>query len=130
METIGRHKPKEIISVRIEQGECLRGKIESAMKEVGGSAIVISAFGSLSKVVFSNPASIDKQHRKTDKKELEGPFEIVSLMGAVGSASAHKDRMSHIHIAVSRHDGPVQGGGLGYGSEAWFPINVHLVVYE
>jgi predicted DNA-binding protein with PD1-like motif len=130
MEILGHHKAKEIISVRVDPGECLVGTIERAVKEVGGNAIVLTAVGSLIKVVLSNPKSTDKQHLKIDRKELDGPFEIVSLVGAVGPAHKHGETMSHMHIAVSRHDKPVGGGGLGYGSEAWFPVEVHLLMYE
>ena len=130
MGTIERLPAKEIICIRVEPGECLLSTIEKLMRETGGNAIVVSAFGSLSKVVFSNPTTLDKQSPSPDRTEMGGPFEIVSLMGAVGPAYTHKDRMSHIHIAVSRHDGPVVGGGLWYGSEAWFPVMVHLLVHQ
>lgn len=126
MEIIDRRNAKEIITVRVDPGECLLGKIESAMKEVGGNAIVISAVGSLSKVVLTNPQSLDKENRRTTKRELEGPFEIVSLIGDVGPKHARKNQMSHIHIAVGSHD-KVEGGGLSYGSEAWYPIRVYLL---
>lgn len=130
MEVIGRHKTREIISVRIDPGECLTRTIENAMKEVGGNAVVITAVGSLSKLVVYHPESLDKQQLKVAKKEMDGPFEIVSLVGTVGPAHRHEDRMSHMHIAVSQHNGPVIGGILGYGSNAWFPVEVYLLAYE
>jgi predicted DNA-binding protein with PD1-like motif len=49
MEIKGRHKAKEIMSLRVDPGECLLGTIESAVKEAGGNAIVLTAVGSLSK---------------------------------------------------------------------------------
>ena len=127
-----RHKVREIITVRVEPGQCLMGTIESAMKEIGGNAIVVSGVGSLSKAFLANPGSLDRQQvmRMIKRKELDGPLEIVSLVGAVGPAHAHEDRMSHIHIALSRHDGPDTGGILMYGSEAWFPVEVYLLTYE
>lgn len=130
MEIIGRYKSKEFISLRVDSGECLLGTIESAVKEVGGNATVLTAVGSLSKVVVSNPRSLDKDQIKVDRKELQGPFEVVSLVGAVGPAHKHGEAMSHLHISVSRHDGSVVGGGLWYGSEPWFPVEVHLLMYE
>lgn len=130
MEDLGHHKVKEVISIRVEPGECLLGTIESAVKEAGGNAFVLTAVGSLSKAVVSNPQSLDKEQIKLGREELEGPFEIVSLVGAVGPAHKHGETMSHLHVAASRRDGSVVGGGLWYGSEPWFPIEVHLLVYE
>jgi len=130
MEISGRYQAKEIISIRVNPGECLVGTIEKAVKEFGGNAIVLTAVGSLIKVVISNPKSRDKENLKIDKKELDGPFEIVSLVGAVGPAHKHGETLSHMHIAVSCYDTSVTGGGLGYGSKAWFPVEVHLLAYE
>ena len=130
MKIIGRRKEKEIILVRIDPGECLLATIESAMKEVGGNAIVLSAVGSLSNAIIVNPVTLDKQHHRTEQKELEGPLEIVSLVGAVGPAHAHGDRMSHIHISLAKYDMPNSGGILKYGSKAWHPVEVYLSAYE
>lgn len=130
MEDLGRHKVREVISIRVEPGECLLRTIESVVKEAGGNAFVLTAVGSLSKVVVSNPESLNKEQIKVGRKELQGPFEIVSLVGAVGPAHKHGETMAHLHISVSRHDGPATGGGLWYGSEPWFPVEVHLLMYE
>ena len=100
------------------------------MKEIGGNAIVVSAVGSLSNAVLVNPVTLDKERHRTEKKELEGPLEIVSLMGAIRPAHAHEDRMSHIHISLARYDMPDSGRILRYESKAWHPVEVYLLAYE
>ena len=130
MEIIGRRKAKEVILVKVNPEECILEKIEGAMKEIGGNAIVVSAVGTLSCAVLVNPVTLDKERHRLEKRELDGPLEIVSLVGAVGPAHAHGDRMSHIHISLAKYDMPNSGGILRYGSKAWHPVEVYLLAYE
>ncbi len=130
MEIVGRQKAKEIISLRVEPGECLLSKIEGSMREVGGNAIVLAGVGTLSNAILLNPSSLSEEKPERSKKELTGPLMIVSLMGTVGPAHSHGDRSSHIHVALSHHNKAVEGGVLLYGSKAWHNIEVQLLVYE
>jgi predicted DNA-binding protein with PD1-like motif len=130
MEIIRRCKPKDILTVRIDPGECLQATLEKVVKEKGANALILTAVGSVAKVAFANPRSADKENLQVSVKEVEGPFELMSLIGGVGPAHAHGKANSHIHIAVSSHDGSVIGGGLRYGTEPWFPVQVHLLFHD
>jgi len=123
-------KTKELFFVKVEPDEDLLKSLEEAIRLKGiDNAIVATAVGSLKKVVLVNPRTLTKPP-ETGKIEVEGPFEIVSLMGAIGTNHAHGGKMGHLHICLSRHEGPVVGGSLDYGSLAFYPIEVTLITYE
>jgi|GEM_PF-6214258 len=130
MEILGRHKTGEIITVRVDPGECLQATLEKVVKDLGVNALVLTAVGSVAEVAFANPKSPDKKNIEVAINEVTGPFELMSLVGGVGPAHAHGKGESHLHIAVSGHDGAVLGGGLRYGTKPWFPIQVQLLVHD
>jgi predicted DNA-binding protein with PD1-like motif len=131
MDILGRYQIKDIISVKVDPGECIQATLEKAIENEGGNALVLTAVGSVAKLAFANPKpSLDKEAIKVDIKEVEGPFELISLIGGVGPAHAHGKGNSHLHIAVSSHDGSIIGGGLRYGTVPWFPVQVHLLFHE
>lgn len=131
MEILGRYKAKGIISVKIDPGECIQATLEKTVENEGGNALILTAVGSIAKLAFANPKpSLDKDAIKVSINEVEGPFELISLIGGVGPAHAHGKGNSHLHIAVSSHDGSVIGGGLRYGTEPWFPVQVQLLFQE
>ncbi len=132
MEILGHYQVKDIISVKVDPGECIQATLEKVVENEGGNAWVLTAIGSVAKLAFVNPKpSLDKEEAiKVDINEVEGPFELISLIGGVGPAHAHGKGNSHLHIAVSSHDGSVIGGGLRYGTEPWFPVQVHLLFHE
>ena len=131
MEILGRYKFKEIVTLRVDPGECLQASLEKFIKYEGGNALVLTAVGSISKIVYANPKpNVSKINIEVDEKEIQGPFELVSLIGGVGPIHAHGKGDSHLHIAVSKHDGSLIGGGLRYGTEPWFPVQVQLLFQE
>ena len=130
MEILGQYKASQVVIVRVDPGECLQATLEKVVQERGGNAMVLSAVGSVSKLAIANPKSMDKENIEVSVTEFEGPFELASLIGGVGPAHAHGKGESHLHIAVAKHDGVVLGGGLRYGTEPWFPIQVYLLFHE
>lgn len=130
MEILGDYKAAQFVIVRVDPGECLQATLEKVVQERGGNAMVLSALGSVSKVAIANPKSMNKENIEVSINEFEGPFELISLIGGVGTAHAHGRADSHLHIAVAKHDGAVLGGGLRYGTEPWFPIQVYLLFHE
>ena len=131
MDILGRYQIKDIISVKVDPGECIQATLEKAVENEGGNALVLTAVGSVAKLAFANPKpSLDKEAIEVDIKEVGGPFELISLIGGVGPAHAHGKGNSHLHIAVSSHDGSIIGGGLRYGTESWFPVQVHLLFHK
>jgi predicted DNA-binding protein with PD1-like motif len=131
MEILGRYQAKGIISVKIDPGECIQATLEKAVENEGGNALILTAVGSVAKLAFANPKpSLDKEAIEVSINEVEGPFELISLIGGVGPAHAHGKGNSHLHIAVSSHDGSIIGGGLRYGTEPWFPVQVQLLFQE
>jgi predicted DNA-binding protein with PD1-like motif len=97
-----------LIARRLIKGEDLKAAIEAVVAEYKlSSATILSAVGSLSHArIRMSGAQPDKQ----DIRDLDGPFEIVSLIGNLGP------RRSHLHIAVADSDGVVTGGHLKEGS--------------
>jgi predicted DNA-binding protein with PD1-like motif len=131
MEILGRYQAKGIISVKIEPGECIQATLEKVVESEGGNALILTAVGSVAKLAFANPKpSLEKEAIEVSINEIEGPFELISLIGGVGPAHAHGKGNSHLHIAVSSHDGTIIGGGLRYGTEPWFPVQVQLLFQE
>ncbi|MGD8611632.1 MAG: DNA-binding protein [Desulfobacterales bacterium] len=131
MEVLGRYQVKDIIAVKIEPGVCIQAALEKVVENEGGNALILTAVGSIAKLAFANPkASLDKEDINISINEKEGPFELISLIGGVGPIHAHGKGNSHLHIAVSSHDGHVIGGGLRYGTEPWFPVQVQLLLHE
>lgn len=75
--------------VRIETDEDLLRWLEEVVTSKGHeNAIIVTAIGSVKKAVLVNPDSLTKPP-EIGRKELEGPFEIVSLTGALGKNHGH-----------------------------------------
>jgi len=131
MEILRRFEAKALVSLRIDPGECLQATLEKVVAEEGANALVLTAIGSVAKLVVAIPKlSPDRENVEVITKELEGTFELTSLIGGVGPAYAHKNAQSHLHIAVFDHDGSVVGGGLRPGTTPWLPIQIQLLLHE
>jgi predicted DNA-binding protein with PD1-like motif len=126
----GALKSGDLFFVRIEADEDLLGSLEEVVTSKGyENAVIVTAIGSLKKAVLVNPGSSTKPPQM-GKKELDGPFEIVSLTGMVGKNHGHGGKKGHIHICLSSHEGPVVGGSLDYGNLAFYPIDVCMLAYQ
>ena len=91
-------------AVRLHEGNLLKESIEQFVHEKAlSSATIISAVGSLNSVTLRMAGATSGSQ---DIRTLEGPFEIVSLIGNIGPGR------THIHIAVSDKAGTVIGGHL------------------
>ncbi len=78
------------------------------------AACILSAVGSL------NKAHIRLSGGK-DVVEFQGPFEIVSLTGTLGTEGVH------LHISLSNFEGKVIGGHLMDGSEIFTTAEIVLL---
>ncbi len=131
MEILRRFEAKALVSLRIDPGECLQDTLEKVVAQEGANALVLTAIGSVAKLVVAIPKlSPDRENVEVITKEMEGTFELTSLIGGVGPAYAHKNAQSHLHIAVFDHDGSVVGGGLRPGTTPWLPIQIQLLLHE
>lgn len=91
-------------TIRLSKGDLLRESIESIMTAQGIQAgVILTCVGNLTKMVLRMPDG------KT-VKEFDGSFEIVSLVGTLGSGDAH------LHLAAGGNDGIVFGGHLKKGT--------------
>jgi len=91
-------------ALRLRPGEDLRARLEAYVREQSiQAAFVIGAVGSLrsAKIRYADAATA---------VEVEGPLEIVSLIGTFAVNGAH------LHVAVADGEGRVRGGHLGMGS--------------
>lgn len=106
--------------VRLKPGDDLYESIvELSHKFESGSLAIVTCVGSLSKCLIrlagANPTTIPT-------KEIEGPLEIVSLVGTV------VQNHPHLHISVANTEGSCFGGHLLKGSIVH--TTVELVVME
>lgn len=123
-------KSGELFFIRIEPEEDLLRSLEEAFTSKGyENAVIVTAIGSLKNAVLINIGSMTKPPEAA-KKEWEGPFEIISLTGLLGKNHSRGNQKGHIHICVSKHNGPVVGGGLDYGSIAFYPIDICMAGYQ
>ena len=123
-------KSGELFFVRIEPEEDLLRCLEEGVTSKGcENAVIVTAIGSLKNAILINIGSMAKPPEAV-RKEWEGPFEIISLTGLLGKNHSRGSQKGHVHICVSKKDGPVAGGGLDYGSIAFYPIDVCMAAYQ
>lgn len=95
---------------RILPGQDLRQEIDNyVVKNKIEAGCILTCVGNLSKVVI-RMAGYTSAADTHSIKDLDGPFEIVSLVGTVELGN------SHLHISISDNDGVVYGGHLKSGS--------------
>jgi uncharacterized protein len=96
-----------MVVTRLRGGQDFKQSIEELVKAMDiSAATVISAVGSL------NTATLRMAFEKgetQDVRSLEGPLEIVSIMGNIGQSR------THLHMSVSDRYGRVVGGHVKEG---------------
>jgi predicted DNA-binding protein with PD1-like motif len=108
-----------IYATRLTQGQDLKKSIEDFVKNQGlSSATIVSAVGSLERLVVRMAGATASTQ---DIRTLDGPFEIVSLVGNLGQ------ERTHLHISVSDKSGAVKGGHLKEGSIVHTTVELVLV---
>jgi len=111
------------LSFRIKEGELFREVIESKCKEAGVKAgVILSAVGGFQKLFLRMP--ILPNQEKHTVKELDGPFEIISINGTISPNDCH------IHVSASDKDGVCIGGHLKEGSTVKNTAEVVIGVFE
>ena len=99
---------------RILPGQDVFDAFQKIAKGIGVKRIVIvSAIGSLQEIVMRDlkegiklPVNLEK----TNKIEMAGPYELLSMEGTV--LPSGKDAVVHIHAVLGKPDGRVMGGHL------------------
>ncbi len=109
------HNFQKIIAVRLAPNDDLKQALENITREHNLlAAAIVSAVGSLSS------ASI--RLGTGEIKNLDGPFEIVSLSGTLGKGGMH------VHVAVSNSSGNTFGGHMLNGCEV--RTTVEIVIHN
>ncbi|MCA9359235.1 DNA-binding protein [Candidatus Kaiserbacteria bacterium] len=111
------------LSFRIKEGELFRESIEKRCAEAGVEAgVILSAVGGFQKLILRMP--ILPNQEKHTVKELEGPFEIVSINGTISPNDCH------IHVSASDQDGVCIGGHLKEGTTVKNTAEVVIGVFD
>lgn len=111
-----------MVATRLREGQDLKQMVERLVTVMHFSAVtVISGVGSLQGATLRMAgASAESQ----DIRQLEGPFEIVSLIGNLGQGR------THLHIALSDRDGRVIGGHVKEGCIVHTTVELVLAVED
>jgi len=110
------------LALRLLPGDDLRGALEAAVRTHGlCAACVVSCVGSLRRVELRLPAL---SGQASESLVLDGPLEIVSLVGTLSSDGPH------LHAAVSDRAGRVHGGHLLPGSSIHTTAEIVLLELE
>ena len=92
-----------ILPLRFQPGDDLRRALEAAVRGEGcEAAFVLSGIGSLSHAELRLAGA-------ADSLSLHGDLEVLTLSGSIAADA------SHLHASVSRKNGEVLGGHVGYG---------------
>lgn len=108
----------KIEALRFSPGQDVKVELESYLqKNKIQAASILSAVGSLTEahLRFAN---------KKEGTRINGPLEIVSLSGTLGTDG------SHIHLAVSDADGKTLGGHLLEGNKVFTTLELVLGIYS
>lgn len=104
-----------IIAVRLRPNDDLKQALDNITRENKlSAAAIVSAVGSLSSAAIRLGTG--------EVKNLDGPFEIVSLSGTLGQGGMH------VHIAVADGRGNTFGGHMLHGCEV--NTTVEIVIHN
>jgi predicted DNA-binding protein with PD1-like motif len=93
-----------MLPLRLRPGDDLRRALEAGLSREGcEAAFVLSGIGSLSHAALRLAGAQDNLSLRED-------LEVLTLSGSVAAGA------SHLHASVSRANGEVLGGHVGYGS--------------
>ena len=137
IESVGIQELKKIIQFRVKVGaDLLEAITEVVRTQEIRAGIVVSGIGLLNKAVFRNLISIPKKYPVNDDiriyKDLEAPFELVSLGGWIAPRADGTPEI-HCHFSAStvQDDTVVTlGGHLTPGTIAGVKVAVAIAVVE
>lgn len=111
-----------MVVTRLREGQDLKLSIEKLVRAMDiSAATVISAVGSLSTATLR--MAFDRGDLQ-NIRSLEGPLEVVSVMGNIG-----QDRI-HLHMSVSDQYGRVIGGHVKQGCVVDTTLELVLAVED
>jgi predicted DNA-binding protein with PD1-like motif len=107
--------PVRALALRLRPGDDLRAAIEAVVREQGlAAAAIATCVGSLARAALRLAGA-------KSTTVLDGPFEIVSLVGTFSPDGAH------LHVSLADRDGRVTGGHLLAGSTVHTTAEVVLL---
>jgi len=111
-----------MVVTRLQEGQDLKLSIEKLVRAMHlPAATVISGVGSLhTATIRMAGAAAGKQ----DIRTLQGPFEVVSLIGNLGQ------NRTHLHMSISDADGVVIGGHVKEGCIVHTTVELTLAVED
>jgi uncharacterized protein len=102
---------QKILAIRLRPTDDLKQALENITRENKlSAAAIVSAVGSLSSAAIRLGTG--------EVKNLDGPFEIVSLSGTLGRGGMH------VHIAVANGHGNTFGGHMLSGCEVHTTVEI------
>ena len=93
------------VVARLRHGGDLLQEVTAVAGEYGMAAAEVRAIGALSEARL---AFYDQQERRYGEFSVDGPVEIVSLLGNVSRRDGAT--MAHLHASLAGHDGACVGG--------------------
>ena len=93
------------VVARLRHGGDLLQEVTAVADERGMAAAEVRAIGALSEARL---AFYDQQERRYGEFSVDGPVEIVSLLGNVSRRDGAT--MAHLHASLAGHDGACVGG--------------------
>lgn len=111
-----------MVVTRLREGQDLKQSIERLVATMNlSAATIISGVGGLKQATIRMAGA---ESGKQDIRTLQGPFEIVSLIGNLGQGR------THLHISISNKDGSVIGGHVKEGCIIHTTVELALAVED
>jgi len=119
-----------IVAMRMSPGtDVLAGIIDTCEKYKIKDGIIMSALGSWSKAVFTNPTDLPNGKKGYgDPTVLEGNYELVSLSGMICHDTDGKI-LPHIHLTISDEEGNAYGGHIQPGCVVLLTTDIVIGVF-
>jgi predicted DNA-binding protein with PD1-like motif len=108
--------------LRLEVGEEVVASLQNFMKATGVKAAQISAIGACDRMTIG---CYDVKKKHYLKKEFQGEFEILSLLGNL--STQNNEPYVHLHILTGDDEFQVRGGHL---NEAWISATCEMNIRE
>jgi predicted DNA-binding protein with PD1-like motif len=111
-----------MIVTRLHEGQDLKQSMEKLVRAMNlSAATVISGVGSLHAACLRMAGA---EAGRQDIRKLEGPFEVVSLIGNLGQ------ERTHLHMSISDKNGNVIGGHVKEGCTVHTTVELVLAVED
>mmetsp|Transcript_31941 Transcript_31941/g.72874 ORF Transcript_31941/g.72874 Transcript_31941/m.72874 type:complete len:176 (-) Transcript_31941:239-766(-) len=127
-DAVASRQPQEGVyhAARLQPGDDLKQALLSLLKNAKAQAMaVVTCVGSLRTVHLRLAGASATSSGKT--LNLEGRYEVVSLVGTIGSGEQGGEPSCHLHISIGDEDGAVVGGHISGPCEVLTTAEVVLL---